>query len=80
MGRAKRAGEREESFGRGQGRKDGCVEEGRRVWEGDNEGSEIEWRASRGMSPCDPVTSRVDHVFGFDCFFPTLVGPSPVVA
>jgi len=39
MGRAKRAGEREVSFGRGKGRKGGCVEEGRRVWEGDNEGS-----------------------------------------
>lgn len=32
---------------------------------------EIEWKPSRGMSPCDP---RPYHRFGFDYFF--LMGPS----
>ena len=31
-----------------------------------------EWRASRGMSPCD---QRAYHVFGFDCFFLTVDSP-----
>ena len=40
---------------------------------GDNKGTEIEWRPSRGMR--SPVTlQRAYHVFGLDCFSPTLHG------
>jgi hypothetical protein len=56
-GKKRREDGRTEIIGKNEEKTEAAIWRSTGVRGGDNKGTEIEWRPSRGMSPCDPAES-----------------------